>query len=279
LISRAQLISWSFELDRVARVLAIARAELMFRLLDENGWLELSRRLYGRSLKYTLGSVHNESGLFEFEQLAIERYFPAPPASILVGACGGGRELFGLVELGYRIASAYDPVAPFIEALRRDSRLLDAKDRLYVGTHQALDSMGAGSNQHLGTSRVDAVLVGWGSFTHVLRAERRVAFLRSLRSLCPRGPVLLSFFVAHGTEEGERPGRLRSRLRKLLGTDDSMFEAGDGVHGGTGGIHYFTETSFVAEAERAGYTVRHYQEHEVSAAHAVLIPESTEVDG
>jgi hypothetical protein len=249
----------------------------MFRLLDENGWLELSRHLYGRSRKYTDGSVHNDSGLFEFERLAIERYFPPPPASILVGACGGGREIFALVELGYRIASAYDPVAPFIEALRRDARLLEAKARLYVGTHQALDSMGLVSAQDSGTSRVDAVLVGWESYTHLLRAERRVAFLRSLRSLCPRGPVLLSFFVAHDTREAERPARVRSGLRRLLGTDESMFEAGDGVHGGTGGIHYFTETTFVAEAERAGYTVRHYQEHEVSAAHAVLIPQSTEV--
>jgi hypothetical protein len=279
LISRAQLFSWSFELDRVARVLTIARMELMFRLLDENGWLELSRCLYGRSLKYADGSVHNESGLFEFERLAIERYFPPPPASILVGACGGGREIFALLELGYRLASAYDPVAPFIDALRRDARLLDAKDRLYVGTHQALDSIGAASDQHPRTDRVDAVLVGWGSYTHLLRAARRVTFLRSLRSLCPRGPVLLSFFVAGDAKEGERPDRFRSSLRKLLGTDDSMFEAGDGVHGGTGGIHYFTETSFVAEAEQAGYTVRHYQEHEVSAAHAVLIPQSTEVIG
>jgi hypothetical protein len=278
-MSRAHLLSWSFELDRIARVLAIAREELMFRVLDENGWLELSRRLYGRSVKYADGSAHNESGLFDFERLAIERYFPPPPASILVGACGGGRELFALVELGYRIASAYDPVAPFIEALRRDSRLLEAKDRLYIGTHQALDSIGLVSGQDSGTGRVDAVVVGWGSYTHLLRAARRVAFLRSLRSLCPRGPVLLSFFVASGATEGERPERLRSNLRRLLGTDDSMIEAGDRVHGGTGGIHYFTETSFVAEAERAGYTVRHYQEHEVSAAHAVLIPNSTAVTG
>ena len=91
--------------------------------------------------------------------------------------------------------------------------------------------------------------------------------------------MLLSFFVAGDAKEGERPARLRSNLRRLLGTDDSMFEEGDGVHEGTGGVHHFTETGFVAEAERAGYTVRHYQEHVVSAAHAVLIPNSTAVSG
>ena len=247
----------------------------MFRLLDEDGWSDLSRQLYGRSIKYASGSAHNELGLFEFERLAIERSFPPPPASILVGACGGGRELFGLVELGYRIASAYDPVDQFIAALRRDPRLFEAKDRLYVGTHQALDSAGPVSDEHSGTGQVDAVIVGWGSYTHLLRAARRVRFLCSLRSLCPHGPVLLSFFVASDMKEGERPHRLRLNLRKLLGTDDSMFEVGDGVHGGTGGIHRFTERSFVAEAEQAGYAVVQYQEHEASAAHAVLIPKST----
>ena len=278
-MSRANLISWTFELDRVARALAIAREELTFRLLDDDGWIELSRRLYGRAGKYVHGSAHNESGLFEFERLAIERFFPPPPAAILVGACGGGRELFGLVERGYKIASAYDPVAPFIEALRRDPRLIEAKDHLCVGTHQALDSMSPISDQHQRTRRVDAVIVGWGSYTHLLRAALRVRFLCSLRSRCPHGPVLLSFFVTDGTTEGERPHRLRSNLRKLLGTDDSMFEAGDGLHGGTGGIHYFTEAGLADEAEQAGYVVQHYQEHQPSAAHAVLLPKSSEVAG
>jgi len=136
--ARARLMSWSFELDRIARVLAIAREELAFRFLAEDDWLEVGRSLYGRADKYSRGSAHNESGLFAFERAAIEEAFPPPPASILVGACGGGRELFALIERGYRIAAAYDPVATFIEALRQDPRLFDVKDRLCVGTHQAV---------------------------------------------------------------------------------------------------------------------------------------------
>ncbi|HKO49583.1 MAG TPA: hypothetical protein VJV79_17760, partial [Polyangiaceae bacterium] len=121
--ARARLMSWSFEFDRIARVLAIAREELAFRMFAESDWLDLSRSLYGRAAKYARGSDHNESGLFAFERDVIEQAFPAPPAAILVCACGGGRELFSLVERGYRIAAAYDPVPGFIEALRQDPRL------------------------------------------------------------------------------------------------------------------------------------------------------------
>ena len=273
MISRGYLLGWTFELDRIGRVLAIAREELAFRILTEKDWLELSRSTYSRSAKYSRGSTHNESGLFEFERSAIEEMFPPPPASILVGACGGGRELFALLDQGYRIAAAYDPVASFVAALRNDPRLVESRDRICIGTHQAIESMVPLAELRQRESHVDAVVVGWGSYTHILGAARRIEFLRSLRALCPRGPVLLSFFVQTGSE-AERPGRLRAKLRRILGTTAAMVETGDGLHGATGGIHYFTETTFGTEAAEAGYRVRHWRQHDFAAAHAVLIPES-----
>ena len=270
-ISRGPVIGWTFELDRIVRALAIVREEVAFRILDEQDWLELGRTMYGRAGKYARGSVHNESGLFAFERAAIEETFPPPPASILVGACGGGRELFGLVERGYRIAAAYDPVATFIAALRTDARLADFAERLCVGSHQAIDSMAPLVELRRAGKPVDAVIVGWASYTHLLGAPRRIEFLRSLRALCPHGPVLLSFFVQMGGED-ERPRRLRAQLRRLLGTTDAMVETGDGLHRGAGGIHYFTEAAFTAEAAKAGYRVQRWQEHDFAAAHAILVP-------
>jgi hypothetical protein len=273
-MSRALLFSHTFDLDRAARALAIMREELAFRLLDEDGWLELSRRMYERSNRYVDGSAHNESGLFEFERHALERFFPAPPASLLVGACGGGREIFGLLERGYRIAAAYDPVAHFIEALRRDPRLADTRGGLFIGAHQGVAAMPIISELVRRGNQVDGVVVGWGSYTHLLRAERRIQFLRSLRAICPKGPVLVSFFVDEGTSEDERPSRLRASLRKLLKTKPSQVETGDALHRGTGGVHYFTQATFADEARQAGYQVVHCQEHDFAAAHAVLSPAS-----
>ena len=272
-ITRGRVLAWTFELDRIARAFAILREEVAFRILAEHDWLELGRLLYGRATKYSRGSAHNESGLFAFERDAIEQAFPPPPAMILVGACGGGRELFGLVERGYLIAAAYDPVASFIKALREDPRLFEAKARLCVGSHQGLESMAPILELRKSGNQADAVVVGWGSYTHLLGSARRVEFLRSLRKLCPRGPVLLSFFV--GTDaEPERPQRFRQRLRRLLRTSDALREPGDGLHRGAGGIHYFTEASFVGEAKQAGYRVQRWQEHDFAAGHAILVPDS-----
>jgi len=270
--ARARLLSWSFELDRAARVFGILREELAFRTFTERDWLDLGRTLYSRAARYSQGSDHNESGLFAFERDAIELAFPPPPAAILVGACGGGREIFGLLERGYRIAAAYDPVERFIHALHEDPRLFALRDRVYVGTHQTVESLPPLKQLIEKGTAVDAVVVGWGSYTHLRGAAHRVEFLRSVRRLCPRGPVLLSFFVEMGGEP-ERLARLRASLRRLLGTAGSMVETGDGVHRGQGAIHLFTEATFGLEAIAAGYRVQHWQEHDFGAAHAVLVPE------
>lgn len=274
MISLARLIGWSFELDRVVRAAAIVREELAFRLLAEPDWLELGRVMYGRAQRYRRGSAHNESGLFAFECDAIERFFPPPPAAILVGACGGGREVFGLIARGFRVAAAYDPVAPFIDALRTDPRLHEVAHRLYVCSHQDFDATWSCTDRQPGDA-IDAVVVGWGSYTHVLGEKRRIDFLRALRAACPSGPVLLSFFVEIG-DEAARAVRFRATLRRLMGSDERSVESGDGLHRAAGGVHYFTRPGFEHEADQAGYRVEYWQEHDFGAAHALLFPRPAE---
>ena len=45
---------------------------------------------------------------FRGRKRCFERYFPPPPAHILVGGAGGGREAFALLERGYRV-TAFEP--------------------------------------------------------------------------------------------------------------------------------------------------------------------------
>jgi hypothetical protein len=62
--------------------------------------------------------------------------------------------------------------------------------------------------------RFDAVLLGWGSLSHVLSPAHRALVLQALDRLCPEGPLLVSF-LPRSFGEG-RAGRLGRRLGSTL---------------------------------------------------------------
>jgi len=48
------------------------------------------------------------------------------------------------------------------------------------------------------------VLLGWGSFGHVLESADRLELLRACDRVTPEGPILLSIFEPVGTSVGKR---------------------------------------------------------------------------
>lgn len=132
---------------------------------------------------------HRESGLFDFERDAIQRFFPKPPAHLLVHGAGGGREIHALLDLGYRVTAA-EPVQALAavarEAFGARARVVDAG--LEAPAASELPGPFAG------------VVVGWSAYGHLVDRDARVRALRMLRAECPEGPVLLSW------REGPAPG-------------------------------------------------------------------------
>jgi hypothetical protein len=63
----------------------------------------------------------------------------------------------------------------------------------------------------------DAVLLGWGSLSHVPRAQDRFRLLRALHTLCPRGPLLASFWCRGMGASAPRPTGRAHRLGKQVG--------------------------------------------------------------
>jgi hypothetical protein len=55
----------------------------------------------------------------------------------------------------------------------------------------------------------DLVVLGWGSITHVLEEDDRLALLESVRALAPSAPVITSFFLRPEPGHGGRTERLR----------------------------------------------------------------------
>ena len=140
------------------------------------------------------------AGLYPWEQAWLSRRLPPAPARVLIGAAGGGREAVALQGLGYDVVA----LEPSGRAAQHCERQLEPGSTVLRGSYRDLVAIvldGVPSRLSLSSNdRFDAVLLGWGSFGHVLREEERLRLLEACDVLCPDGPILLSVFLppAHG---------------------------------------------------------------------------------
>lgn len=176
---------------------------------------EVTREIY-RTSRY-----FRSDDLFSWES----RFFDTlpPQARVLLGACGGGREVRALAARGHEV-DAFDP---------SDGLLASARER------------GGGRFGHFAYEAIDpafvrppydAVVLGWGSFAHVLRAKDREATLVAAHALCPSGPILGSAYLLSErpggtrlTRAAERAGRIVARARRVeRGEDPRLFSPDSG---------------------------------------------------
>jgi hypothetical protein len=157
-----------------------------------------------------------------WEPAWLARRLPAAPARVLVGGCGAGRELLALQAAGFAV-DAFDP-APALGALARRR----AGTRVGVFRYEELARAvldGDGPAAAWAEERYEAVLLGWGSLSHVLERGEQARLVRALDRLCPRGPILASFWscdeMPHPATRAERQGQAIGRrvaaLRGLAG--------------------------------------------------------------
>lgn len=180
---------------------------------------ELGIRLYDAS------PLHRGVGLFDWERAWLARRLPPAPARVLVGACGAGREVLALVDAGYAV-DAFEPARALCDLAgeRAAARARVLRFRYQELSAAVLDGAD-GPAAALAHERYDAVLLGWGSLTHVLDAGERARLLSALDRLCPRGPILASFWcddalraapvVGRAERWGRASGRALARLRRL----------------------------------------------------------------
>jgi len=141
---------------------------------------------------------NDHDGLYAWEQQWFERRLPSPPASILIGAAGAGREASALRTLGYRV-HAFEPAASAFRLcqIKLGPELVDQasyQDLIATALHGTPTRLRLRSQ-----ARFDAVLLGWGSFGHVLQRADRLDLLRACDHIAPHGPILLSLFEPNAT--------------------------------------------------------------------------------
>jgi hypothetical protein len=154
----------------------------------------LSIDLYDASFR----PQNDRDGLYPWETRWFERRLPSPPASVLIGAAGAGREASALRTLGYRV-HAFEPSA---SAFRLCQSTLGPEHVDQASYQELIATALRGESTRLRVTRdtrFDAVLLGWGSFGHVLQRAGRLELLRACDHLAPRGPILLSIFEPNAT--------------------------------------------------------------------------------
>jgi hypothetical protein len=151
-------------------------------------------------------------GLFRWEPPWFERALPGSPARVLVAAAGEGREALALRSLGYDV-DAFEPGPSLRLTAAVGAGLALQGD--FADLVRAAHGDG-GPLAAIAERRYDAILLGWSSLSHVPDARQREALFAACHALCPRGPILASFFASMDGQR-ERKSRARSWGTKLGG--------------------------------------------------------------
>ena len=157
------------------------------------------------ALYATAGPVGRQ-GLFDWENRWFSRTLPGPPARLLIGACGYGRDALPLETEGYEVF-AFEPEPAAVHACQK---ILKHGDRVFRARYDDLASglKGHGPLGSIQRQRFDAAIFGWGSFGHLRHPDQRREALESMATLT-EGPILLSFL---------EPPPTNSRLARVAST-------------------------------------------------------------
>jgi hypothetical protein len=266
--------------DRLYSAYCALRDEFALAYVPPEAWRAVVLERYSERAPFYQDEAYQATGLFPWESEAVARWFPGPPATILVGGAGAGRETLALARLGYRVA-AFEPTPLLCQALRDHLAQASVEAPIALASYEnlvhALDAPPMSitlptSLQLLCRQKsYDAVVLGLGSFSYCVGADTRERLLLALARLCPQGPILLSF-ERHVRVAG-RAARLGRILRACLRFAPGTRPVADGDQlGETGFEHAFTDHEIEALARATGYRVA--QLRHSPAPHAVLVREA-----
>jgi len=233
----------------------------------------ITAAIYASQKAYVEGGITFRKGLFPWEErLLASPLFPRG-GHLLIGAVGGGREIAALVARGYQI-SGFEPSDLFDHAqeiARREGRVTVAR-----GAYSDLIDAAAGRPSPLSGlvrgSAFDAVILGWGSLSHILDRREREALLEALRSVAPGAPVVLSYLPFHQVRRTGRIARGRLGLRRTLTRSGAEHQDEEALHFSpwAGFSVGFTEDDLRQLAAAGGYRVALLDVKEYP--NAVLVP-------
>ena len=202
----------------LSHAVSIIRDETMLAFIPPERRPSVTTAIYDQQRSYAPGGELFALGLYEWERRLIATPpFPAPPARLLLGGAGGGREVVPLRDRGYEVWS-FEP-SPQLVAEANTAMGAQNGASLVVGDYDDLVRAVRGEFTRLSalaTQEFDAIILGWGSLSYVTPEEARLELLVTLKMLAPAAPVILSFIPRLDADERGRPAALRRGLRRVL---------------------------------------------------------------
>lgn len=201
---------------------------------------------YGATTVYDASAPDFRTHLFNWEADMVARVFPPPPARVLIGGAGGGREAFELAARGYQV-TAFEPSTVLAASMADRAAAAGAPVEVLLGRYQDLPILrrfGTGEQVDLTAQRFDAAMLGWSSYSHIRHRQARIATLQRFAAVTD-GPVVASFFLRPATL-GSRHwlGRLANRLE--------LRSNGDSFTPHIGFFHLSSEDELTREIAEAG---------------------------
>jgi hypothetical protein len=265
------LVSLDRGFTRLSALEALVRDELAWSFTAPEARARVTAALYASQGMYDPRGALHTRGLFPWEAWALSLPQFAPRGELLLGGAGGGRELGPLRARGWAVR-AFEPC----EALCTQARAVahgDPGARVARGAYEDLvrfQRHGDGPLRALlHDATFGAVVLGWGSLSHVCERSARVELLSAVRALCPAGPVLLSFLAHTGEAPAGRAQELLRRTARALRAPGAR-EPGGVFRWNTGFAVRLAVEDVAAEAAEAGYQVLHAALSPYG--HAVLVP-------
>jgi hypothetical protein len=240
---RDRVTRWYFRSDRLTnaalRGLRGCFEGIWLGVLSHERLARVDEVYYDRAGMYVTDS-YNRSGLWAWEQAAVDTYFGGV-RKIIVTSAGGGREVLALAKAGYEVVG----FEPHEDLVRFGSRLLRA-DGLAAELRPSLRD-----HWPTGVDDAEGGIVGWGGYMLIAGRNRRVAFLREASEQLPEGaPLLLSFFTREsGNLRFRMAARVGNPLRRLFRRDP--LTVGDALVPNL--VHFFTRAEVASELAEAGF--------------------------
>jgi hypothetical protein len=277
-------VRWLLSIERlIASFTAYANAaheQTMLSWVPQRLWDTITVSRYDNHPAYigggVLGPTDANRGLFPWEeQLYTRAPFPSR-GHVLLGAAGSGRELRWLCERGYSV-TAFEP-SNLVDIARQiaspAAEVICAEyDDLVIG----IDSNTGPLARALAGRSFDAVILGWGSLSHVWSHRSRVRLLAALLAHSPDAPVFISFLLR---PQGQRDPveRFQHRLSRVYAICGAPNKSTDGLRYYQRGFSYwFTASDVEALAGASGYRLERIDLH--SYGHAVLVRPAQRASG